>query len=374
MSKNNQKEVRKRNYRIRNFDYGLLFMAILLVAFGLVMIYSSSAYNASAQFGDATHYLKRQLISAIIGFGFIVAILIFGYHFFVNTSTLSYSAATFLCLIVNFIGEKYNGQRRWFSIGGLSVQPSEIGKVTLILMMACLIAKMYPRMGDFKTSLKVLAFGVPVTLFVAINNLSTGIILAAITFVMCLVAVPGWKKYMMMLGGVFLLGVIYLALGSGYRSERVAIWLHPEEADEGYQVLQGLYAIGSGGMMGKGLGESIQKISTLPEAENDMIFSIICEELGVLGALCVIILYVVLLWRIFDNAMKAKDIEGSFICIGVMVHIGLQAILNIAVATNSIPNTGVALPFISYGGTAIMFTLAEIGLVLSVSRGIKIDV
>lgn len=364
----------ERKFRIRNFDYGLLFMAILLVAFGLVMIYSSSAYNASAQFGDATHYLKRQLISAIIGFGFIFFIQVFGYHFFVNTSTLSYGVATFLCLIVNFIGEKYNGQRRWFSIGGLSIQPSEIGKVTLILMMACLIAKMYPRMTDFRTSLKVLGFGVPVSLFVAINNLSTGIILAAITFVMVLVAVPGWKKYMMMLGGVFLLGVIYLALGSGYRSERVAIWLHPEEADEGYQVLQGLYAIGSGGMMGKGLGESIQKISTLPEAENDMIFSIICEELGVLGALCVIILYVVLLWRIFDNAMKAKDIEGSFVCIGVMTHIGFQAILNIAVATNSIPNTGVALPFISYGGTAIMFTLAEIGLVLSVSRGIKIDV
>lgn len=364
----------KKSERIRYFDYGLLFMAILLVAFGLVMIYSSSAYNASAQFGDATHYLKRQLISALIGFGFIIAVLIFGYHFFINTSILSYGAATFLCLIVNAIGEKYNGQRRWFSIGGLSIQPSEIGKVTLILMMSAIIAKMYPKMGDFKTSLKVLAFGVPVSLFVAINNLSTGIILAAITYVMCLVAVPGWKKYLMMLGGVFLVGVIYLAIGSGYRSERVAIWLHPEEADEGYQVLQGLYAIGSGGIMGKGLGESIQKISTLPEAENDMIFSIICEELGVLGAFCVIVMYVILLWRIFVIAMDAKDIEGSFICIGVMTHIGLQAILNIAVATNSVPNTGVALPFISYGGTAIMFTLAEIGLVLSVSRGIEVDV
>lgn len=363
---------KEKQIKIRYFDYGLLFMAILLVAFGLVMIYSSSAYNAAAQFGDATHYLKRQLISALIGFGFIVVIQAFGYHFFINTSVMSYGAALFLCLIVNIIGEKYNGQRRWFSIGGLSIQPSEIGKITLILFMALVITKLYPKLSDFQTALKVMAFGVPMAFFVAINNLSTAIILAGITYVMVVIATPHPKYFLYMLGGVAFIGTLFLAFGSGYRAERFAIWLDPESADEGYQVLQGLYAIGSGGLMGKGLGESIQKISTLPEAENDMIFSIICEELGVLGAFCVIIMYVILLWRIFVIAMEAKDMEGSYICIGVMTHIGLQATMNIAVATNTIPNTGVALPFISYGGTAIMFTLAEIGLVLSVSRGVKV--
>jgi cell division protein FtsW len=156
-----------------------------------------------------------------------------------------------------------------------------------------------------------------------------------------------------------------------YRFERISIWLHPEESDKGYQTLQGLYAIGSGGLFGKGLGESTQKLGFVPEAQNDMIFSIICEELGLFGAICIITLYLLLLWRCMMIALQAKDKFGSFLVIGVMVHIALQVCMNIAVVTNSMPNTGVTLPFISYGGSSIAILIGEIGIVLSVSRSMK---
>ena len=158
-----------------------------------------------------------------------------------------------------------------------------------------------------------------------------------------------------------------------YRAERLKIWLHPEDYDKGYQTLQGLYAIGSGGLFGKGLGESMQKLGFVPEAQNDMIFSIICEELGLFGAICVILLFLLMIWRFMVIANNAPDLYGALIVVGVMAHVAIQVILNIAVVTNTIPNTGITLPFISYGGTSILFLLSEMGLALSVSRGIKLE-
>ena len=161
---------------------------------------------------------------------------------------------------------------------------------------------------------------------------------------------------------------------AGYRGNRIEAWLHPETAgDKGYQTLMGLYAIGSGGLFGKGLGASLQKMGHVPEVQNDMIFTIICEELGLFGAVCVILLYVLMIWRMMVIANNAKDLFGALLVVGVMAHISLQVILNIAVVTNTIPNTGVTLPFISYGGTSIVFLMSEIGLVLGVSRGIKLE-
>ena len=173
--------------------------------------------------------------------------------------------------------------------------------------------------------------------------------------------------------GVGLAGTLFILLAS-YRAERVMIWLHPEDYEKGYQTLQGLYAIGSGGLFGKGLGESMQKLGFIPEAQNDMVFSVICEELGLFGGICLIILFILLIWRFMVIANNAPDLFGSMLVVGVMAHISLQVILNIAVVTNVIPNTGVTLPFISYGGTSVLFLLAEMGIVLNVSRQIQVPV
>ena len=226
-------------------------------------------------------------------------------------------------------------------------------------------------MRTFKGNIKLLATILPIFVVVAYNNLSTAIIIVGIAFIMVFISSPKTTPFILAFVGVVLLAVVFI-FGT-YRQERVQIWLHPENYDTGYQTLQGLYAIGSGGLFGKGLGESIQKLGFVPEAQNDMIFSIICEELGLFGAICVILMYILLLWRLLLIATNAKDMFGSYLVIGIMVHIALQVILNIAVVTNSMPNTGVTLPFVSYGGTSIMFLIAEMGVALSVSKSAHVE-
>ena len=220
---------------------------------------------------------------------------------------------------------------------------------------------------------KVFVYLVPLLGVVAIGNLSTAIIIFGIAFCMLFVANPKYKPFFV-LAGIGVVGVVGLIALEGYRGNRVDAWLHPETAgDKGYQTMQGLYAIGSGKLFGKGLGESLQKLGNVPESQNDMIFTIICEELGLFGAVCVILLFVLLLWRMMVIANNAKDLYGALIVTGIMSHIAIQVILNIAVVTNTIPNTGVILPFISYGGTSIVFLMGEMGLALSVSKGIRLE-
>ena len=226
-------------------------------------------------------------------------------------------------------------------------------------------------MRTFQGNVKLLATILPIFLVVAYNNLSTAIIIAGIAFVMVFISSPKTAPFLLGVLGLAALALVFV-FGT-YRQERLQIWLHPEDFDKGYQTLQGLYAIGSGGLFGKGLGESIQKLGFVPEAQNDMIFSIICEELGLFGAICVILMYIMLLWRLLLIATNAKDMFGSYLVIGIMIHIALQVILNIAVVTNSMPNTGVTLPFISYGGTSIMFLIAEMGVALSVSKDAHVE-
>ena len=190
--------------------------------------------------------------------------------------------------------------------------------------------------------------------------------------ILIFVASPKYAQFVGMAIAVFAFGAVFIVLAS-YRAERIKIWLHPENYDKGYQTMQGLYAIGSGGLFGKGLGASMQKLGFVPEAQNDMVFSIICEELGLFGAICLILLFILMLWRFMVIANNAKDLYGALLVVGIMAHIAIQVILNIAVVTNSIPNTGITLPFISYGGTSASFLLAEMGLALSVSRGIQLE-
>jgi cell division protein FtsW len=235
------------------------------------------------------------------------------------------------------------------------------------------LEKIRGKMADFKTLVKIMVMIMPLIIVVALNNLSTALIIFGIAVCMLFVASPKYAQFFIV-GGAGAAFAVFFIVFAGYRGDRITAWLDPENAgDAGYQTMQGLYAIGSGKLFGKGLGQSLQKLGNVPEAQNDMIFSIICEELGLFGAVSVILLFVLLLWRMMVIANNAKDLYGSLIVVGIMSHIAIQAILNIGVVTATIPNTGVILPFISYGGTSLVFLMAEMGLALNVSKGIRLE-
>lgn len=368
---------KKRQPRVTTyFDYNLLFLIIFLICFGLVMLYSSSSYLAanSALFNyDGAYYLKKQLRNALIG-GVGMAVLTFvDYRIWRRFGWLAYFTSAGLCTLVIFVGSDSHGSTRWLDLGPIQFQPSEIAKVGVIIFLAMLLEKVSKSLKDWKNLLKIFVMLIPIVGVVAYNNLSTAIIIMGIAVCMLFVASPKYSHFLTMaMVGVALIAVFIIAFP--YRKSRVEAWLHPETAgDAGYQTLQGLYAIGSGGLFGKGLGESLQKMGNVPESQNDMIFTIICEELGLFGAVCVILLFMLVIWRMMVIANNAPDLFGSLIVVGVMSHIAIQVILNIAVVTNSIPNTGVILPFISYGGTSFAFLMCEVGLVLGVSRSIRLE-
>ena len=353
-------------------DYTLLVIVAFMLAFGLIMVYSASSYNATLTTGDSLYYLKKQAASALIGIVAIFLICKIGYKILKKFAWVLYFIAIGLCGYVLFFGRTINNSSRWIYIGPISFQPSEVVKVALIILLAYVISKNPARLRNAKDLIitAVIIIG-PLFVLVAINNLSTAIIILLIGGTMLFISSPKIWPFVAVaiIGG---LGAIAFALTAGYRTARINAWLDPEHHDA-YQTMQALYAIGSGGLFGKGLGESVQKQGFVPEAQNDMVFSIICEELGIFGAICVIAMFVVLVWRLVVIAIHAKDMFGSFLVIGVAAHISLQVILNVAVVTNTIPNTGVILPFISYGGTSLAILLFEMGIALSVSKGVDVD-
>lgn len=358
--------------QIKYFDYTLLFIIIFLVGFGLVMLYSTSSYNAQLRFNDSALYLKKQLFASLLGFAGMFVVASIDYHIWLKLSGLFYIVALGLCTIVIFKGSNYNGSTRWLEVGPVSFQPSELAKMAVILFLATVINRIPKQMGKFSSVVKIMLIVLPVLGVVGYSNLSTAIIILGIAIFLIFVASPKYAQFFLIGGFVIAFGAVFIMM-AGYRAERIRIWLNPENYEKGYQTLQGLYAIGSGGLFGKGLGESMQKLGFLPEAQNDMIFSIICEELGLFGAVCIILLFLLLIWRFLVIANNASDLFGALIVVGIMAHIAIQVILNIAVVTNSIPNTGVTLPFISYGGTSVAILLTEMGLALGVSRGIKLE-
>lgn len=368
----------KKSKPLRYYDYSLLFLIIFLLCFGLVMLYSTSSYYGFTRFDDSAYYVKKQLFATSLGIVAMFAVSIIPYQWWMKWATFGYIAAFGLCVAVIFVGREAKGQSRWLQIGPLSFQPSELAKLAIILFIATIIYKTPKGLGNWKNLLKIGAMSIPVILPILYNNLSTAIIISGIVVCMLFVASPK-SRYFVLLGAVGMIAVVLVVMFAisggegGYRLERVQIWLNPEAHEKGYQTLQGLYAIGSGGLFGKGLGESMQKLGFIPEAQNDMIFSVICEELGLFGAVCVIILFILVIWRLMIIANNAQDLFGSMLVVGVMSHLSIQVVLNIAVVTNTIPNTGISLPFISYGGTSILFLLAEMGLALSVARGIKLE-
>lgn len=348
------------------YDDTLLVTVLVLVIAGLVLLTSISAYNGNVKFHDSFYYLKKQGFATGLGLVGMAVVSRIDYHRWIPLAVPGYLLSILLGVAVLLFGEEYNGSKRWLSLGPVSFQPSEFAKVAVIVFLSWLIEKNIKKMGKFKSIVLTMLTILPIVGLVGASNLSTAIIILGIGAVMIFTASPKYLQFFWMIAGGAGFMTIFLALES-YRLERIAIWRNPEKYEKGYQTLQGLYAIGSGGLFGRGLGNSVQKLGVLPEAQNDMIFSIICEELGLVGAGILIGVFLILIWRFFVIAAKAEDLTGALIATGAMAHMMIQIILNIAVVTNSIPNTGITLPFISYGGTSVVFLLLEMGLVLSVS-------
>jgi len=364
----------------RAYDFSLLFLTFFLVCFGLIMIYSTSSYNATKYYGEATYFLKKQMFFAIFGLAVMIGVSKIDYRYIIHPIpiiklrpiTVLYFMCAALQLLVLFVGEDIKGAKRWIEIPGIgSFQPSELTKICIVLLTAYLVSRAPKMMNKLSGFFGVLIRVLPLICLVLIENLSTAIVLSGIVFVICFVTSRKKWFYFVAIGlGVAAIAAVFL-FGEGFRMERIDAWLNVETHPKGYQTLQGLYAIASGGFLGKGLGNSVQKLGFIPESHNDMIFSVICEEMGLLGAISVLVLFLFLLWRLFVIAVNAPDLYGSLIAVGVMTHIAVQVLINVAVVTNTIPSTGIPLPFISYGGSSLVALLFEMGIALGVSNQIE---
>lgn len=374
-TKKNIRKTRSGEY----FDYSLLFITIFMMGFGLVMLYSASSYEASMEFGNSKYYVISQIKAAVIGVILMVVVIKLDYHIFKKplVALAAYFGSILMAMMVlSPIGISANGASRWISIAGFSIQVCEVVKVGVIVFMAFVIEKKAKKLKNIGTFLLCMVFiGISAGVIALITkDLSSAIIVAGIGVVMLFVACPRISYFVIMIGaGVA--AVVGAIMIEPFRFERIRVWLNPEKfADEGgFQVLQSLYSLGSGGLFGKGLGNGIQKLGYVPEAQNDMIFTVICEELGVIGGIAVILMFIFMIWRFMIVANNAPDLFGSMLVVGVMAHISIQTVMNIAVVTNSMPNTGVTLPFMSYGGSSILCLLIEIGIVLTVSKRIKFE-
>lgn len=385
-----QKAAVKRRSRSRTrkkadyYDYNLLAAVILLICFGLIMLYSASYYEAFQKIdGDDMYYFRKQGLISLAAVAGAVIISKINYHWFAKFAGAIYALSLVLMGMVRLtpLGVTVNGSRRWLKLG-IQFQPSEIAKIAVILFIPVVIIKMGKQIKSFKAVFLLLLIGGMQALGAKVftDNLSTALIILGIACVLVYLAHPKNAPFIIAVvaAGILIgIGVTIIASNvdatSGFRIRRVLTWLNPEGnlEDGGFQVIQGLYAIGSGGFFGKGLGNSEQKLSTIPEAQNDMIFSIICEELGVFGAILILLMFGYLLYRLFFIAQNAPDLYGALVVSGIFAHIALQVILNICVVLNLIPTTGITLPFISYGGTSVLFLMVEMGVALSVSRRIK---
>lgn len=365
------------------YDYSLLAVIILLTCFGLVMLYSTSSYMAELNYGDDMYYFKKQ---AEISFGCIIIALGISqidYHILTKFTGVLYGMAAILMILVKTpLGRTANGARRWLNLGPLSFQPSEVAKIAVIVCLSYMIVNMGRNIKTLKAFMILAGSGSALAFlaYACTDNLSTAIIIFCITMGLIFIAHPKVKPFLIAAGVGIVLIIIFVMIlsssletSSSFRLRRILVWLHPEDfaSGDGYQTIQALYAIGSGGFLGRGLGNSIQKLGSVPEAQNDMIFSIVCEELGILGGIILLLLFAYLLYRLFFIAQNAPDMFGSLMVSGIFIHIALQVIFNIAVVLNLMPNTGVTLPLVSYGGTSIVFLMSEMGLALSVARQIK---
>ncbi|MDY4191025.1 MAG: putative lipid II flippase FtsW [Oscillospiraceae bacterium] len=356
-----------------NIDVTFLVLVLLLLTFGLVMMFSASYAYAYYRMDDSFYYIKRQLLFAVGGLGVMIFLAYFDYRWWRKLALPVFAASILMLVVVLFMPER-NGAKRWIELGPLTFQPSEIAKFAVILMFASMVALYGEKMRSFRYGILPFAavLGVVAALMVLEPHLSGTILILSIGAVMMFVGGTDLKWFLLLLCVlVAAVGIVVLIPGViEYAQSRFQYWLDPfsDAQGKGFQTIQSLLAIGSGGFMGLGLGNSRQKYLYIPEPQNDFVFSIVCEELGFVGAAIIVILFALLVWRGFVIAIRAKDKFGSMLAVGLTTQVGLQALLNIAVVTNTIPNTGISLPFFSYGGSALIMLLAQMGVVLSVSR------
>ncbi len=359
-----------------SIDVPFLLLVLLLLTVGVVMVLSASfarAYYSAATKHTATYYFTRQLFFAVTGVAIMLLASRFPIGFYRRFSGVLLLFSVVMMLLVLVGGVRANGARRWFQIGSITFQPSEIAKIAVILFEAQLVCRYKDKMGTFRYGVLpfVLTAALVIGLLVLEPHLSASIIIVLITAAMMFVG--GARLFWFVLGGgaVALGGLIAINV-LHYSGERISAWLDPfaDTSDTGYQIVQSLYAIGSGGLSGLGLGNGRQKYLYLPEEHNDFIFSVVCEELGFIGAALILILFALLITRGFFLAMHCRDRYSFLVCSGVTALLAIQVILNVAVVTNLIPCTGISLPFFSYGGTALWLQLAEMGVILSISRDV----
>ncbi len=374
---------RSRNREVY-YDYSLVAVIILLIVFGLIMLYSTSSYVAQLHHGDDMFYFGKQALISTGSVLLALAVSRLDYHLLDKIPFLIYLVAMVLMILVKTpLGVEVNGARRWLKLG-IQFQPSEIAKIAAIVSISYLVVKMGKNAESPKGMGILAGMGgmLGLVTFVFTENLSTAIIIWGIMSVLIFIAHPKTRPFVVgavVLVAVAVAGVMLLAANidtsSNFRVRRLLTWLRPEEysASGGYQIMQALYAVGSGGFFGKGLGNSAQKLGWIPEAQNDMIFSVICEELGIFGASVILLLFGYLLYRLIFIAQNAPDMFGSLLVSGIFAHIALQVVLNVCVVTNLIPTTGITLPFFSYGGTSILFLMSEMGIALSVARRIRFE-
>ena len=363
-------------------DITFLSFVLILLTIGLVMLFSASYAYSYENYGNSYKFIVKQALFAGAG---IIAMFVFSridYHFWRKLSWLIYIVTFALLVFLLIVPPMVKGMavKRWFAIGSFSFQPSEIAKFAIVVLFSTLIAANQKLMNNWKFILSLFGvLGITCVLVMLEPHLSATLLIAAIGVV--LIYVGGLNRKVVIAGVVIaVLGIVLVIITQStgfisYGADRIKYWLDPwaDAKGEGFQTIQSLLAIGSGGILGRGLGQSRQKYLWVPEPHNDFIFSIVCEELGLIGAVIIILLFALLVWRGFTIAMRSADKFGSLLAIGLTFQVGLQAMLNIWVVTNTIPNTGISLPFFSYGGTSLLILLAEMGIVLSVSRGANIE-
>ncbi len=360
-------------------DISFFVILIALLVIGLIMLFSSSYAYALSVYGDSYKFIKRQFFFAVAGFGIMMFASKVNYHKYRKLAWPLYFISIALLALLLAMPPMISGMdcKRWIVVGPINFQPSEIAKFSIILLFSHLISSNYKKMDDFKFGVLFLGglLAVVCGLVVVETHLSATLLIFVIGITLMIVG--GLKKRYIVVGlaGGAALGGVSLLWLVGYASSRLQYWLDPwsDASGKGFQTIQSLLAIGSGGLVGRGLGQSRQKYLWIPEPHNDFIFAVICEELGFVGAMAIILLFCMLVWRGFSIAMKAADKFGSLLALGLTFQVGLQMILNVLVVTNTLPNTGISLPFFSYGGSSLVILLAEMGIVLSVSRGSSVE-
>lgn len=353
-------------------DFPLFIIILILMCFGLIMVFSASMVEDVKRYNNIYYHLIKQSIWLVVGIGAMITMLIIPYQKLRNRKFINFGMAiTLLLLIVVLFMPAVNGAKRWIGVGTYGIQPSEIAKIMIIIYLADIIARKGEKIKSFTKGVVpvLLVSGILAVLIIKEPNMSTSMIIMAVAFCMLIV---GGSKFSHLFGLVLvgLSGGVALAMSASYRRDRVLSFLNPwkDSLGSGYQVIQSLYALGAGGLFGVGLGQSRQKWYYIPEAQNDFIFAIIGEELGLLGVLFVILLFVLLVWRGMKIALNCEDRFGSLLAVGITALIAVQSSINLLVVSSFMPVTGVPLPLISYGGSSYLFTMAALGLLLNISR------